>query len=511
LSNQLIHRLAQLAPRLQPGQLHHVIRAYGLEDCAELVAQATPSQLSHVFDLDLWHSARPGLDERFDAGRFGVWIEVLVDAGADLAAEKLSQMPIGQLVAGFTHHLRVFDMSALAAYETSDGELIESRASGDGLACEIGGYHVVARREDAWDAIVAVLSSLDAGHRSRFDELMGELRALSDSARELDGLDALLETGDQMMFEAATDRESRREAQGFASPAEARAFLQMSRSVRPGAAAPPNPIARAYFRSIASLPEIDERPTPPEEAGETDAEVVELLTEAGLLSQQAPRGLLTAAQDGSSGRLAHIHRHMQSVFERDPVAYGERNAELAYLTNVLMAGCSVQSRPFTVREASDAAIAACNLGLAASPPFPDDYLIDHDLIGVFQAGWTVIHEEVAMYAAKALIDVIGRLRCADDETQRELRMLSIAMRKQVQANTPWRAQASLDAVATLDPPAWVALVGLIAECPVIHGALPASLGGHARTIDAHAFTFIANPADIATVRDFMARLPDLLG
>ena len=219
---------------MQPEVLYRVISAYGLEDCAELVAQATPAQLSQVFDLDLWRPAHPGLDEQFDAARFGVWIEVLVDAGADLAAEKLSQMPIEQLIAGFAHHARVFDMSAIATYETTDGERIESIAVGDGLACEIGGYHLAARREDAWDAIVAALSSLDAQHRGRFDELMRALRSLSNSKRELDGLHALLESSGQMMFEAASKREQRREKHGFASPAEARAFLQMSRSVRPG-------------------------------------------------------------------------------------------------------------------------------------------------------------------------------------------------------------------------------------------------------------------------------------
>ena len=137
--------------------LHRVISAYGLEDCVELVAQATPAQISHVFDLDLWRSASPGLDEQFDAERFGVWIEVLVEAGADLAADKMSQMPIEQLVAGFAHYLRVFDISAIAAYETTDGERIESAQHEPALARDVGGYHLAAKHEDAWDAIVAVL------------------------------------------------------------------------------------------------------------------------------------------------------------------------------------------------------------------------------------------------------------------------------------------------------------------------------------------------------------------
>ncbi|HZF40454.1 MAG TPA: hypothetical protein VE715_16640, partial [Blastocatellia bacterium] len=64
-----------------------------------------------------------------------------------------------------------------------------------------------------------------------------------------------------------------------------------------------------------------------------------------------------------------------------------------YLANTLMAGCSIQARPFTAQEASDAAIAICNLGLenwaphwlpanATAPPI--SFLIDHDLVNVFQ-------------------------------------------------------------------------------------------------------------------------------
>jgi hypothetical protein len=510
LSNYLIHRLASLAPRLQPELLHRVISAYGLEDCAELVAQATPAQLSQVFDLDLWRPTRPGLDERFDAERFGVWIEVLVEAGADLAAEKLSQMPLEQLIAGFAQHVRVMDVAALAAYETSDGERVESRDVGDELARELGGYHVAARREDAWDAIVAVLLSLDGQYRGFFDELMSALRSLSDSDCELDGLDELLERRGQMMFDAASERGGRRETQGFASPSEARAFLQMSRSIRPGAVPPPNPLARAYFRSLDSSPTFEEGSARRED-GDANVEAVELLTEAGVLPQQVPRGLLASGQDQSPGRLTQIHRYMSVVFERDPVAYGERNAELAYLTNVLMAGCSIQSRPFTAKEASDAVVAACNLGLAKSPSLPDDYLVGHELVGVFQIGWAALHEEVATYAAKRLIQVLGRLRCPDDETRKALRMLQFAMKKEVEAGTPWHAEPALDVIAIFDQPAWLALVALIAECPVITDALTASVERRTRAIDAHAFTFITGDSDIAVVRNFMTSLPGLLG
>ena len=123
----------------------------------------------------------------------------------------------------------------------------------------------------------------------------------------------------------------------------------------------------------------------------------------------------------------------------------------------------------------------------------------------------MLHEEVGLYAAKTLIDVVGGMRCVDEELRGALEELRVAMTRQVQAGTPWLAEPSLDVIASLDQPAWAALVALIAECPVIHGALTASLERRTRTIDAQAFAFITGDADIALVRDFMRALPDLLG
>jgi hypothetical protein len=55
--------LARLVPQLPPETLHQLIRHAGLEACGELVASATPEQLTSVLDLDLWRHARPGRDE----------------------------------------------------------------------------------------------------------------------------------------------------------------------------------------------------------------------------------------------------------------------------------------------------------------------------------------------------------------------------------------------------------------------------------------------------------------
>src|SRR5215471_13113340 len=186
-------RLEQVVPRLQPGLLHRVIQSCGLEDCGEIVALVTSDQLARIFDLDLWRAGLPGMDEQFDAGRFGVWIEVLVESGVEAAAQKLAGMNVDLVVAGLSHHVLVYDRAAVMPYETLDGEQIEgSRADDDGLTFDMGGYLLVARRADSWEAIIEVLLALGAGHRDFFQLVMKGCRTLSNSGREIDGLDDLL-------------------------------------------------------------------------------------------------------------------------------------------------------------------------------------------------------------------------------------------------------------------------------------------------------------------------------
>src|SRR5262249_41837715 len=201
-------RLEQVVPRLLPDLIHRVIQSCGLEDCGELVALATSEQLARIFDLDLWRTGRPGMDEQFDAGRFGVWIEVLVEYGAEAAAHKLAGMDVDLVVAGLAGHILVYDRAAVTPYETLDGEQIEpSRADDRGLTFDMGGYLLVARRADSWEAIVEVLLALGERHRDYFHHVMQGCRTLSNSGREVDGLDDLLADEDQVMFELAVDRE----------------------------------------------------------------------------------------------------------------------------------------------------------------------------------------------------------------------------------------------------------------------------------------------------------------
>ena len=94
---------------LAPETLHQLIRYRGLDACGELVASATPEQLTSVLDLDLWRNTQPGHDERFDEERFGEWLEMLVDSGGSCAARTVASIDESLVIAGLARYVRVFD------------------------------------------------------------------------------------------------------------------------------------------------------------------------------------------------------------------------------------------------------------------------------------------------------------------------------------------------------------------------------------------------------------------
>jgi hypothetical protein len=208
---------------------------------------------------------------------------------------------------------------------------------------------------------------------------------------------------------------------------------------------------------------------------------------------------------------------MEFARDRDVGAYSMRTEEFAYLANTIVAGCSIQGRPFTAQEASDAVAAVCNLGLENWPPrwlqaetLPDDFLVGHDLVSVFQAGWTVLHDDVCIFTAERLIGVLTGLRCGDREIQAGLDALRVDLTRHCRAGAPWRARDALDVMTILDMPTWAALLGLMAECPVIHAGMGVSESSRTREISATAFEFISSNSQIASVQEFTRSLPERL-
>jgi len=515
--------------RLPPETLQQLIRHHGLDACGELITSATSAQLASVVDLDLWRSAQPGREEQFDVDRFGEWIEVLVDIGDSEAARTIAALDKNLVAAGLSRYVRVFDPGIFEPVSQSDDEPIDRHEAmregdntlthdsrGDRLTCDVGGYVVRARRGDTWDAIIALLFALESEHPDYFHAVMQGCRHLSNSRPEVDGLDDLLMVPEQHLHDVALERERRRSHQGYATPADARAFLQLARQTGTpragvGATTSFNPIVTEYFRAAQII-----LPAHAAEDGPPSSEaVIELLADAGVVPER-PRGLLKSADAGpEAARLTRLRPLMAHLDATDAAAFSARSGELAFLANVLLAGCSVQSRPFTPREASEAAASICNLGLEYGPESPgtllsESFLIDHDLVTAFEAGWSVLYRDVSLFVADQLVAMLDSLQCIDRDIQRGLAALRRALVEQRAAGTPWLARGAADALAMLDVTAWVSVAGLLEECPVLPAALTAIVEGRTTTISPTAFAFISSASQIGDVRIFMRKLRDVL-
>ena len=182
------------------------------------------------------------------------------------------------------------------------------------------------------------------------------------------------------------------------------------------------------------------------------------------------------------------------------------------------------------QEASDGAASICNLGLewwparwpgatsqdASSPreprtdAHPDPFLVDHDLVTAFEVGWSVLHREVSLFVADQLVATLNDVHDVDAETGRDLMVLRRTLVKQREAGTPWLARGAADVLAMLDMTAWISVLGLLDECPIVPAALTAVLERRTTSVSPTAFEFISTTAQIGDIRLFMRSLPSVL-
>lgn len=296
-------------------------------------------------------------------------------------------------------------------------------------------------------------------------------------------------------------------------------------------------MATAYFRSLDDVAPVDASTaaTPNPDSAALPAHVpvassgpslADVLVDEGILPPP-PRALLEAPVD-HPGRLALIQSHLRYLNDLAPVPYLTRTQELAYLANTLVAGCSLQGRAFETDEASEATVAICNLGLEHWPAhwlpggsrtrtragmptvLPIDFLVGHDLVSVFQLGWSVLHQQVCLAAADALISALGTVQSGDRSTRADVKMLRTELRAARRAGAPWRVRGSLDVLTGLDAVAWAAMVGVLDECPVMPAALGATQTPRTLSVSATAFEFISEHSQIAVIHDFLRTLPAAL-
>jgi hypothetical protein len=357
--------LAGTIRALPPRTFAALVREVGVEDAGEVVALATTEQLVQAFDEDLFVSDRAGERESLDVGRFVVWLEVLLEAGDDVAADRIAELDEDFVAHALGGVLLVLDEDALRE-RLDEGDEDEARQVDKSLESalteELDGYVLLAKRHDGWDAVLALVLALDRDHRALLVRVLDRLARVGSAALDdLEELSTVLSEGESLAEDAEAAREERRSEQGYVEPRAARAFLSLARRPPPGEGRPTerDPLTRAFLREV-------DRRRPVAAPGPAAQAALHALPPAVLRElDDAGSGGGSLALGGSPSEATALGAFTEALRElgRDePGVFGERLEELAYLANVLVAGHARDGARLRPKDAADAALATVCYG-----------------------------------------------------------------------------------------------------------------------------------------------------
>lgn len=341
-----------------------LVRKIGVEDAGEIVALATTDQLVTAFDEDLFVNESPGEREEFDARRFALWLEVLLEAGDDVAARRMAALSEDFVGLAISSIIMVLDYEALLIRMSTGGFAARSadKALESSLTEEIDGYLLVSRMDEGWDAALSLILALDRDHRSLLVRILDRCSALAQEyVDDLDALATVLSSEESLIEDVEAERDERRSTQGYVEPRAARAFLELARQplTAGDASEERDAITRAYFRDLGGVS--------PTATGATGAdrllELVGAVDDGAALSLALPMGSDTAesAESPVDSKATFIEA-MQLLSEDDAHLFSERMSELGYLANILLAGAQIEGRRFRPSEAAEAAISTVAYG-----------------------------------------------------------------------------------------------------------------------------------------------------
>lgn len=364
LLNSLIE-LPDLAKTIQslPAQsFASLVRKVGVEDAGELIALATTEQLVQAFDEDLFVGERAGERESFDVRRFVVWLEVLLEAGDEVAADRVAELDEDFVAHALGGVLLVIEEDALRERlddGDEDGARQVDKSLESALTEDIDGYILVAKQHDGWDAALSLVLALDRNHRALLVRLLDRLaRAGSRYLDDLEELSTVLSEGESLAEDVEAAREERRSRLGYVEARAARAFLSLARKPPEGEARPTDrdPLTRAYFREVERS-----RPVAPAAQKALHALPPAVLRALDEVGSGGDRPTLP----GSSAKpttIDALSEALRNLNQDEPILFGERMEEFAYLANVLVAGHDRHGSRMRPREAADAVIATVCFG-----------------------------------------------------------------------------------------------------------------------------------------------------
>lgn len=354
--------LARTIPALPTATFAALIREVGVEDAGELVALATTEQLVQSFDEDLFRSERAGEREAFDVGRFAVWLEVLLEAGDDVAAARVAELDEDFVAHALSGIVLVFEEDALReCFDEADEDEARSadKALESALTEDIDGYVLVAKRHDGWDAALALILALDRDHRALLVRLLDRLAAVArPHLDDLAELSTVLSEAESLAEDVEAAREERRGLRGFVEARAARGFLALAREPSRRDTLARDATTRAYFRDLerhtraANLPSAQASTMPA-----LPAAVQRELSAVSELASDHAMEAVTAAPT-----LRAFTDALSELSALEPELFGERMEEIAYVTNVLLAGHEHDGRRLKPKEAADAALATVAFG-----------------------------------------------------------------------------------------------------------------------------------------------------
>ena len=498
--------------------LGKLIDHVGLEDCGEIVALATTQQLKGIFDEDLWRSERPGQDETFDSNRFALWLEIMLEAGEEFAAHKLAELPEDLLTLAFHKNILVINIEELAIEMSdrhSDDDGLTEKALESCLCEEIDEYRIISRNHEGWDAILSILLALDRDHHDFLQRVLEHCcHMASEYIDDNGGLYQVLTSDEILESDVGAEREERRAEEGFIAPSGAASFLALARTTELAdilANKKRDPVTHAYFRALHG----PSRPGPARNAPEaraasdaTDAAtLVELLRDAEVLPTSEPILLLQGRDESSEQESGIFVYAMRQLRMQAAGLHYQRMAELAYLTNVLAAGCALDGRSMRPLEAAHVAVATCNLGieyLLQDEPANASGVLRHDGVDkLFRIGWRLLAQDVVLPAARALEHLLAcaARRETDRERARRLEQAHHVLHAAIAAGKPWTALGRLSTLENdFDAETLPTLLALMSECPSLRGKVAN------QAADKLEVQFIATGQQLQSVRAFLAAL-----
>jgi|GEM_PF-4113429 len=406
--------LPALVEQLSPAALSRLVADIGIEDAGALVTHASENQLTHLLDATIWSGAKPGDPESLSVETLLRWLAVWNDH--QIAADKLYELGEDFCAVAFSRLVVISDIDLAARVD-------------DEFTQAIGEYVVRSRIDDEWDVIHVSLLSLWEDFPDFAEAVFARL-AFRHTILGMFGED---DTARVLNADASHEHERRREAEGYVTSVMAGAFLQQV------AAADLDTLAvetaydlqtSEYFRRREVETRTEEQRRYEKQARKSsrshidepdeDRELDELEAELEAFErQQSPGPALLTGPDATRSRQA-VRLALAALSDQGLVQ--ARMDELAYLSNLLMAGTARDGERIPEKQAAEIAMATCNLGgsYLLWVEFGDDddtsaftRLLDGEpgMVRLFRIGWHLL--------ARIPFQVLGRLQrlMADPETR----------------------------------------------------------------------------------------------